>query len=175
MKDDVIYLVVGKSGSGKDTIVNRLVKLYGVRRLDSYTTRPRRSLDDRHCFVDDYYAWRTHNPDEVIVGYTKFKGHHYWATQEQVEKSNLYVIDPDGVRFFVDHYKGGKSVKVIYLNVPAAVRFRRMRNRGDSIFEAIRRVWYDRYKFSGGTELADIIIQDGSVDEMTDAVWRYMN
>ena len=54
MKDKYIVLIVGESGSGKSTICDELTKRYGLKQVESYTTRPRRSEDeDGHTFVSD--------------------------------------------------------------------------------------------------------------------------
>jgi guanylate kinase len=46
-----IYLIVGRSGFGKDTVVDCLCERYGYKRIISYTTRPRRNEQDKHIFV----------------------------------------------------------------------------------------------------------------------------
>ena len=38
-----IMVILGASGSGKDTVMNRLVKEFDVKPVVSYTTRPIRS------------------------------------------------------------------------------------------------------------------------------------
>lgn len=172
---DTIFLIVGESGSGKDTIVNRLVKLYGVRCIDSYTTRPRRDINDRHLFVDNYFEWKANNPDDTIVGYTLFDGHHYWATASQVEENNVYIIDPDGVRFFRNAYCGPKDVKVIYFNVPAYKRIFRMLKRGDGIIKSLKRFFNDDAKFFGAMQMADYVISDAPIENMVNELWAYMN
>ena len=49
-----IYLIVGCSGSGKTTIVNSLENKYGLKSIQSYTTRPKRSDDETgHIFISD--------------------------------------------------------------------------------------------------------------------------
>lgn len=171
---DTIYLVVGESGSGKDTVINHLVKRNGIRRIDSYTTRPCRGPGDRHIFVDDYFEWVAQNPNEVIVGYTEFDGHYYWATATQVARSDVYIIDPDGVRFFRNTYMGSKCVRVIYFNVPLYKRFFRMLRRGDGIFKAIRRLLNDGTKFDSAMKLADYVVNDGAVEEMAENLLAYM-
>lgn len=169
------FLVVGESGSGKDTIVNKLVKDKGIRRIDSYTTRPRRNDEDRHIFETSYYQWILKNPDESIIGYTEFDGHIYWATASQLEQNDVYIIDPDGVRFLRNAYRGKKPVKVIYLNVPAYVRIKRMLKRGDGLRKTIKRFLQDDNKFIGAMQMADYVISDGSIDSMANQLWEYMS
>ena len=98
-----IYLIVGKSGTGKTTMVNRLQNLGP--QVQSYTTRPKRSEDETgHIFVTDEEFDKLQN----ICAYTEYNGYRYAATQEQVDDATFYVIDPEGVWYFVDHYKGEK-------------------------------------------------------------------
>ena len=169
------FLIVGESGSGKDTIVNKLVKEKGIRRIDSYTTRPQRNADDRHIFVDNYAGWVRENPDETIIGYTEFDGHTYWATAAQLESNDIYIIDPDGVRFLRNAYSGAKPVKVVYLNVPGYVRINRMLKRGDGLWNAARRFLQDDNKFIGAMQMADYVISDGPIDSMANQLWEYMS
>ena len=37
-----MLIILGKTASGKNTIVNKLVKNYGFKQLVTYTTRPKR-------------------------------------------------------------------------------------------------------------------------------------
>lgn len=63
------------------------------------------------------------------------------ATAEQVENNNLYVIDPNGVKFFMKSYTGKKTPKIIYINSDLNVRYERMVKRaeenGDDFITAV--------------------------------------
>ena len=90
-----LYCIVGKSGTGKDTIVNELCRTYGYSRVISYTSRPKRN-DPKdaysHIFVteDDYHKAKA---SVTVVAETDFDGNYYWVTKEQVDKHDLYIID----------------------------------------------------------------------------------
>ena len=163
--EDVIYLVMGKSGAGKDTVVNELCRKYGMVRLNSYTTRPCRGPGDLHEFVDSYSEWVHNNPNDPAVAYTFFAGNHYWASQSQVDASDLSVIDPDGVEYFRHHYNGCKAIRAIYIDVPWYIRLRRMRQRGDTWTAAIRRLLHDHRKFAGALRQADFVISNNNLFE----------
>ena len=89
-----VTLIVGRSGVGKSTLEARLCELYDLVPVRSYTTRKQRSPEDNtHRFIDivdlDDYT------DKVAT--TVINGHHYFATKSQLEESDLYVIDPNGL------------------------------------------------------------------------------
>lgn len=175
MQTDTIYLIVGPSGSGKDAIVDRLVAEYGLKRIDSYTTRKSRGPGDRHIFVDDFIDWKETHPGERVVGFTYFNGHDYWATQSQVEESDLYIIDPDGVAFFMDNYLGRKKVRVVWISVPPLTRLNRMISRGDGVFKAVGRLMHDRKVFRDPIYPAHFVLDNtDTLQAALDKLWDYM-
>ena len=151
MQNKYIVLIVGKSGSGKSTICDRLEQEYGLKQVKSYTTRPRRSADENgHIFVSD----KEFNALENICAYTFFNGHQYGATSEQVDNSDLYVIDPKGVEYFMKHYNGRKIPMVIYIDVDKRIRRKRMRERGDGKNKVYNRLRHDEKEFGDVDEYA---------------------
>lgn len=133
-----IFLIIGCSGSGKTTITEQLEKRYGIKSIQSYTTRPPRyDGETGHTFVSNEKF------DELTdrVGYTEFAGNRYCATSEQVEDNDLYVIDPKGVDFFMNAYKGSKKPEIIFIDSDLTTRYDRMVKRaeekGDTFLTAV--------------------------------------
>ena len=87
-------VVLGRSGSGKDTFVQYLVKKHNMRQLISTTTRrPRFEGEDTHVFVTkEEAAMMTDRVAETIIN-----DQEYFATRGQFEECDLYIIDPKGV------------------------------------------------------------------------------
>lgn len=145
MNDKPLILLVGKSGSGKTTVAKYLEDNYDFKMLDSYTTRlPRYDGERGHIFAtkEDY-----HN-EKNIVASTFFDDNYYWATQEQCEEADVYVVDPDGVDMFEMEFDATKRRYIIvYLDVPVYKRFFRMWKRDGSIKKAIGRIIHDHKKF----------------------------
>lgn len=128
-KEGCIILLVGPSGSGKSTIANKLHNDFGLKVVQSYTTRPKRYPGETgHIFVSDIEFNKIKNK----VAYTEFDEYRYCATAEQVEECDIYVIDPAGVRFFWSHYRGKKRVELVQLFVEQKVLRKRLEARGDS-------------------------------------------
>ena len=144
MKDKYIIVIVGKSGSGKSTICDALTEKYGLKQVKSYATRPRRGDNDNsHIFVTFEEFDALHDK----CAYTFFDGNHYCATSKQVDESDLYIIDPKGIDYFLKHYDGKKIPMIIYISTSKDIRFNRMVERGDTKYRANKRLSYDNKAF----------------------------
>lgn len=129
-----LILLVGESGSGKTTVATELERQYGFKSIQSYTTRPPRNESEYgHIFVsnDEFDALQSD-----LVAYTEYNGYRYGATKQQVNECDIYVIDPSGVQYFMEHYHADttenqdiKPVKVVYLHTTIPVRVQRMEHR----------------------------------------------
>lgn len=140
-----LILLVGESGSGKSTFANYLSKEWGLKQLESYTTRkPRYEGESGHIFISreqgEYMMIH-----ERIAASTWFDGELYFSTAQQVEDTDIYIVDPAGVSRFLKNYTGSKEPYVIFLDIPEDIRRERMLNRGDSEEDVERRLNHDRY------------------------------
>ena len=165
MKHDYILLIVGKSGSGKSSVCNYLSHKFGLKELKSYTTRPKRNnMDFSHEFITDEEFDKLTN----ICAYTEFDGNRYCATSAQVDESDLYVIDPDGVKFFLSKYRGKKIPMVVYINCDEHALIYHMVKRGDSFANIRRRLKHDRVAFAGfADEYATKVYNNNSEDNIS--------
>lgn len=162
-----IYLIVGESGSGKTTIQQKLHKKYGLAPVISYTTRQSRcDGENNHIFVskDEFDKL----PDKVAL--TNFCDNFYCATSEQINNCDTYVIDPDGIDFFKQHYTGSKIAKIIYIKSPIHTRVDRMEQRGDEFSLIMERVVNDVMAFLDFENRADLVISNGDLDKLDDIV-----
>lgn len=148
-----IYCFAGKSGSGKDTIVNCLCDNYGYKRVISWTTRERRYGDEAdaksHIFgtIDDYNVAKSSGS---IVAETNFDSNYYWVTKSQVDNADLYIVDLVGLRQLRNEYKD-KPIIGIWIGADRDVRRDRMLKRGDSEDKVDTRIENDEKEFVGMT------------------------
>lgn len=88
------FLIVGRSGTGKDALARGMEVFCGLKQLKSYTTRPKRTpKEDTHIFVtpEQANAYMDRAAETVVNGYE------YFATKQQVENGDVYIIDPNGL------------------------------------------------------------------------------
>lgn len=139
-----IILLVGESCCGKDSIASLLEK-DGYKILKSYATRPKRTEEgDTHIFIkpEDIYQ---HKND--FIAYTKIGDYEYFSTKQQLFNSDVYIIDPEGIKYLKSKIDNIKIV-VIYINVDEKERFKRAKQiRKDDEKEIIKRFKAEKQQF----------------------------
>ena len=157
----IVFLVIGRSGCGKDTLVNYMCQKYGLKKLKSYTTRPpRQNEDDTHIFI---------SPEEVkkyqddIIAYTKIGEFEYFATKSQLKDINFYIIDPKGVQVLenIPNLKEEFSFIKLFIYLPEKERKKRIALRGDSEEAFLKRQEGEKQQFDNfelQTDLFDYAI-----------------
>ena len=136
-----LILFVGKSASGKSTIANLLSGKYGYVQVESYTTRPQRYNGERgHIFV---------NEEEFaglgeLAAYTYYNNQHYGTTFEQLNESDIYVIDVPGVQSLLEKLKMcTRPIWIFYFDASTHNRILRMIERGDGNTMIVERLLQD--------------------------------
>lgn len=138
--NNVLYLLIGKSASGKSTIANILEEKYGLNQVRSYTTRkPRYDGEDGHIFVDTDAFEKLGK----LAAYTFYNNNHYGVTYEQLEQCSVYVIDPAGTEALLKNLNGSRPIRIIYFEAAVSVRINRMVERGAGDHEIISRLLND--------------------------------
>lgn len=158
-QDKYIFLLVAPSGSGKDTVANKLCEDYGFTKVRSYTTRPRRVNDNtdthNHLFITEE-VYQNIISTQQVVATTIFSDYHYCATQEQINNNDLYIVDICGIETLKHNYIGTKQVKVIGIECSLDDREERMLKRGDNVNQVCRRLAHDVRAFYGWNNHLDI-------------------
>lgn len=121
-----LYCILGKSGTGKTYLVDKLIKENEeLKSVDSYTTRPKRFENETgHIFVskEDF--------DKLdLIAYTKYGDYEYGVTKEQLDEVDFYVVDVTGLRDLRENYK--RPIVAVGLKEDDKLRKERLHKRGD--------------------------------------------
>lgn len=121
-----MLLIIGRTASGKDTLAQKLTE-HGLVQLKSYTTRDKRyEEEDTHLFVTN--AEMDAMDPKSIVAKTTIGDATYFATNEQVRNSDIYVIDPPGALELAANCPD-ENFQIIYVSASDDVRRARFINR----------------------------------------------
>lgn len=141
---DLKILIVGRTASGKDSLAEILEEGHGMTQVLSYTTRPKRYDDEKtHVFITSEEAANINDK----VAYTRIGEYEYFATKQQVEESDIYIIDPPGMEeLFVK--MPDTDFLVVQVDADRDIRMQRSVNRQDSSksSEEARRIFDERDK-----------------------------
>lgn len=153
MKKLKVLAIMGKAGSGKDTIAKELLKLrpHKFNRVVSATTRPPREGEvngvDYHFLTPETFLRELDN--NRMIEATCFNN---WAYGTPImsldeEKINLLVLNPEGVQIL--SWDDRIDLKVAYIEATDKERLIRQLNREENpdIEEIIRRFSTDKTDF----------------------------
>lgn len=170
MREKPVILLIGESGSGKNTVQDILEQQYGLKPLLSYTTRPKRNKEENtHTFVSDTEFNHIYDAEQVIA-FTTYNDYRYCATSRQIAESDVYIIDMNGWYSLTEKKHDGKidfPFVSFYLKVPEQERVQRMKARGDSAKAIRERIEYDKNAFRFAEELCTYTIEN--IDSNTTA------
>lgn len=120
-----LILIVGTSGSGKTYMSRYLEKEWQIPAIVSYTTRPMRTgeVDGVDHYFVDHQFYETVDKNEMLA-YTKFGDHYYFTVKWQTEDcpTYSYVVDEDGIRFFLDRFADEYNIVPVYVHASEETR-----------------------------------------------------
>ena len=131
----LLFCIVGKSASGKDSLCNALKERTGIKFVCSYTDRPIRcgEVDGvEHFFVSKEDMDKLFERDDILAK-TQIGEYRYCATVESLgAETKLYIVDPNGIKYIRrNQNKLGIFPVVLYIDCADDIRFERARLRGD--------------------------------------------
>lgn len=145
--EHVVILVVGKTSSGKSSLIKKLCERTNLTALQSYTTRQKRSdTDNDHIFtnVDDYFVAKENG--EVAVD-AEIAGNYYYSTVEQLYNADLYTINPDAIDRLLALDLPNLRFVTVYISCPDKIREDRAVKRGDDKRKYRTREFAERQEF----------------------------
>lgn len=149
-----VVAIMGKSASGKDTLLNAICEKFPkLNKKISTTTRPKRDYEVDG--VDYFFTDPTQFAQKIIDGdmmeATSFNDWFYGTEKKAFveDEINIGIFNPDGIRALLED--GRIDLTVVYLTCPDKLRLIRSLNREENpdIEEIFRRFKTDSCDFDG--------------------------
>ena len=108
----IIIAIVGRSGSGKDTLIHAASETYSIPIVSSYTDRPMRPNEHNgveHIFLSKEQMDKIVANKSNLLAYTQIgkTGYRYCVTKSNVNSLPgdmvFYTLDPNGVKYLKEH------------------------------------------------------------------------
>lgn len=176
-----MLIILGKTASGKDAIVNKLIEEYGYEKIITYTTRPMRNneiqehtyhfisdVDFKQRISDNFFAeYKFYNTQNGIWYYGSSVGDY-----KKSKDKSVIILTPEGLKKILDLKIPFRSI-YIYANNKTIKN--RLMKRGDNKEEADRRLKQDNLDFKGIEYIVDKIIYNNETDTIEDVVPKIVN
>ena len=106
MHKKLVFLFIGRTASGKSSLARYMCEALELKQVKSLTTRPPR--DGEITGSEDHYfiskdIFNKINQKCTFAAYTEINGYKYATTVEELRHSDIYVIDPNGVKYLKEH------------------------------------------------------------------------
>ena len=177
-----MIVLLGKTCSGKDTILNKLVKDYGYFKLTTYTTRPMRKgeiQDKTYHFVSEEEFLDKLN-SEFFLEHKKYEtaeGEWYYGSAkedyENGDNNSVIILTPSGfeaLKVYIARQKVDIDIVSIYIYANNKTISNRLKKRGDKKEEADRRIKADSVDFKNVVDIVDKIFYDNETNDLDEVV-----
>lgn len=141
-----LFIIAGRTATGKDTIARYLEDKYGIKPIVSYATRPMRAGEvngREHKFITTDEMTKLQEVPEELLAYTMFPDtwYEYCAVTSDLEDGGIYsyILNPDGIAWLQEHRKDVTMV-IVGLDLDPDEQLKRALLRGDDpdLFESRR-------------------------------------
>lgn len=184
-----MIVLLGKTASGKDTILNELVKKYNYRKMVTYTTRSMRKgeIQDKtyHFISDEEFLKKKENGDFLECNeFNTVDGIcYYGSAKEDYKKADdktVVILTPSGfsaLKLWTSRNNIKLDINPLYIYANIQTICDRLKKRGDKKEEAERRIKADNADFDGVLEMTDRIFYNNerdNVDDVVEAIHHYI-
>jgi len=172
-------IILGKSGSGKDFLMRKLVEK-GLNPCLKWTTRPQRRFEQQgvtYNFVTDSEFTQSINEDKFLAYQTfivtpenkDIETWYYGITKEEFNNAQVFIMTPGEFSKLTSEMR--KKCFVVYLDIDRKVRESRLHNREDKNDSIKRRLDSDEIDFQ---ELKDYDLKITDPEFTADDVYDLM-
>ena len=158
-----MIILCGHSGSGKDSLMNRVVELTKLKPVVSYTTRKIRVNETEgisYKFITDEEFTKKFT-EGFFQETAEYRDWLYGMAREDCGDDKIVVVNPCGLRSLKRNHIDTIS---FFIDVPERERLIRLANRGDDITELTRRLISDRDTFRDVEFEVDYIIYNDDIE-----------
>lgn len=177
-----MIVLIGKTASGKDTILNKLIEKYGYKKLITHTTRPMRKgeIQDKtyHFISDEEFLKKKENGDflecnefDTVEGIWR-----YGSAKEDylnADENTVVILTPSGLsalKVYIARQKVDIDITSIYIYANNTTIAKRLKKRGDKKEEAERRIKADNDDFHEVFNVVDKIVYNNELDDVDNVV-----
>lgn len=173
----IILCILGKTSSGKTSVVNKLISEQNMNQIITYTTRPIRDNEKQdityHFVSEKDFTQKIKNDffAEYKTYDTEFGVWYYGTALKDLEKADdktVIILTPDGYRDIVNKLQNKPVSIYIYANNLTIKK--RLIKRGDNPKEAERRLQHDNEDFKGIENEVDRIVYNNDGTNIDDVV-----
>ena len=178
-------VIIGKTCSGKTTIVRKLCEKYNKKSIVTYTNRPPRPgeiQDVTYHFISEK-EFKNKIDEGFFAEYkvydTAFGQWLYGSSLEDIlnaDDDSVIILTPQGYKDVKDKLSDKEHLS-LYIYANNSTIKKRLKHRGDSKEEADRRIKTDNEDFKDAMMLVDRIIYNNSdcnLNETVDEVYAFM-
>lgn len=166
-----LYCLIGKSGTGKSTVMQALHDTYGYTIAQSYTDRPKRTpVEHGHVFVSPSEFDSLEN---LILPRASQDGR-YGMTEAMLDNSELIVLDYQGTKELLETYTK-RPVHVIGLHADMHSRIVRIEGRGNTFQERRKRLSADEHDFYFMDDICEIIVTNKDLQHTLEVIKNFID
>jgi len=162
--------LLGKSSSGKDSVLEVLKRKHNYQTIVSYTSRPMRKDDiaevTYHFITEEQF--KKLSALKFFAEQTENYGNPYGVAKEDCIPNGVVIVEKHGLAQLrkVD----GLEIKSFYLYQSTLVRLIRMWKRGDKKSDILKRIFTDDVKFKGARKSCDFKLKVKDAEYTADAI-----
>lgn len=179
-----IICIVGRNSSGKSTIARKIADKFGLKIVQSYTTRQPRKAEIKnglensdHIFITESQFNEIEKDEANIAAKTTINGVRYCTTVDILKQSDIYVIDPNGIDYLSQKFSDEFNIVQFYVYANSDVRKKRFVSRGDATaFKARDDAESSQFNDYEKDHKYDIVIYNNdNVDDAVEVMASYVN
>ena len=175
-----MIILIGESGSGKTTILNKLVEK-GYEKAINHTTRTPRENEienGEYKFISKEEFNDMWDKGELLQR-AEFNNEYYGISTSSLKDNVVCISIVNSVKDIKERAEELKlkdvAIKTIYVYVDERERINRMKARGDSDESIQTRIKIDREKFKEAQAVADYVVENKDIDETVNKIIELVN